>query len=59
MMHGLLIAVASRVAEHRLQAHRLQQLQHAGSVVVAYRLSCSEACGIFLDEGSNLCPLHS
>ena len=29
-----------------------------GSVVVAHRLSCSAACGIFLDQGSNLCPLH-
>ena len=29
-----------------------------GSVVVALRLSCSEACGIFLDQGSNLCLLH-
>ena len=36
-----------------------QYLQHAASVVVAYRLSTSEACRIFLDEGSNLCPLHS
>ena len=28
------------------------------SEVVAYRLSCSEASGIFLDQGSNLCLLH-
>ena len=35
-VRGLLIAVASLVAEHRLQAHRLQQLQHVGSVVVAH-----------------------
>ena len=28
------------------------------SVVGAHRLSCSAACGIFLDQGSNLCPLH-
>ena len=27
------------------------------SVVVAHRLSCSAACGIFPDQGSNLCPL--
>ena len=27
--------------------------QRAGSAVVAHRLSCSEACGIFLDQGSN------
>ena len=30
----------------------------AGSVVVAHRLSCSAACGIFPDQGSNPCPLH-
>ena len=29
-----------------------------GSVVVAHGLSCSAACGIFLDQGSNPCPLH-
>ena len=29
-----------------------------GSVVVVLRLSCSMACGIFLDQGLNLCPLH-
>ena len=28
------------------------------SVVVVHGLSCSAACGIFLDQGSNLCPLH-
>ena len=70
VVHGLLIVVASLVAEHGLQAHRLQQLwlsgslvvarglQSAGSVVVAHGLSCSTACGIFPDQGSNLCPLH-
>ena len=30
----------------------------AGSVVVAHGLSCSAACGIFLNQGSNPCPLH-
>ena len=29
-----------------------------GSVVVAHGLSCSAACGIFLDQGSNPCLLH-
>ena len=29
-----------------------------GSVVVAHGLSCSAACGIFPDQGSNPCPLH-
>ena len=28
------------------------------SVVVAHRLSCFAACGIFPDQGSNPCPLH-
>ena len=28
------------------------------SVIVAHRLSCSEACGIFPDQGLNPCPLH-
>ena len=53
-----LVAVASLVAEHGLQARGLQQLWHAGSVVVAHGLCCSTACGIFPDQGSNLCPLH-
>ena len=30
----------------------------AGSVVVAHEPSCSAACGIFPDQGSNPCPLH-
>ena len=57
-VHRLLIAVASLVAEHGLQACRLQQLWHVDSVVVARGLSCSSAHGIFLDQGSNPCPLH-
>ena len=32
--------------------------RHAGSVVVAHGPSCSTACGIFPDRGSNPCPLH-
>ena len=47
----LLIVEASPVAEHGLQNMR-------ASVLVAQELSCSVACGIFLDKGSNLCPLH-
>ena len=33
-------------------------LQSAGSVVVAHGLSCSAACGILPDQGSNPCPLN-
>ena len=32
--------------------------RHAGSVIVAHGPSRSKACGIFPDQGSNLCPLH-
>ena len=32
--------------------------RRAGSVIVAHGPSCSAACGIFLDQGSNPCPLH-
>ena len=43
---GLLTAVASLVSEHGLSS--------TGSGVVAHGLSCSAACGILLDQGSNL-----
>ena len=32
--------------------------RRTGSVVVAHGLSCSVACGICPDQGSNPCPLH-
>ena len=32
-------------------------LERMGSVVVAHELSCSAACGMFPDQGSNLCAL--
>ena len=32
--------------------------RRAGSVAVAHGLSCSAACGILPDQGSNPCPLH-
>ena len=50
MVRGLLTVVASLVAEHRLYSRDL--------VVVVHGLSCSEACGIFPDQGLNPCPLH-
>ena len=33
-------------------------LQSTGSIVVAHRLSCSESCEIFPNQGSNLCLLR-
>ena len=32
--------------------------KRAGSVVMAHGPSCSAACGIFPNQGSNPCPLH-
>ena len=32
--------------------------RRAGSVVVAHGPSCTAACGIFPDQGSNPCPLY-
>ena len=57
----LLIAVAFLAVELGLLVLGLQWLPLLGSstvsVVVAYGLSCSKACGIFLDQGWNPCPL--
>ena len=49
-VHRLLIVEASLVSERGLWS--------TGSVVVAHGLRCSETCGIFQDQGSNLCLLH-
>ena len=37
---------------------RSMGFRRSGSVVVAHGPSCSVACGIFPDQGSNPCPLH-
>ena len=67
---GLLTAVASLVAEHRLQSAQASVvaahgLSSCGSRALEHRLSscghrliCSTACGIFPDQVSNLCLLH-
>ena len=60
-MLGLLSAVASPCVEHRVQgagfssccSRAPEQAQQ-----VCCRLSCSAVCGIFPDQGSNLCLLH-
>ena len=49
-VRGPFTVAASLVAGHRLQTHRLSSVAHGPS--------CSVACGIFPDQGSNLCPLH-
>ena len=60
---GLLTAVLSLAIEHGLWSTWTSVAMAPGlwdteSVVVAQWLSCSTACGIFLDQGSNLCPMH-
>ena len=58
----LLTVVASLAVGHGLQARGLSRrgscALSTGSVVLAHRLHSNLACGIFLDQGSNLCPLH-
>ena len=63
LVHWLLIAVASLVAEYKLYGTRASIVaasgpQSTGSIVVVHGLSCFTACGIFLDQGSNPCLLH-
>ena len=53
----LLIAVVSLV-ECGLYTWELQELWPMGSVVLVHGLNCPVACGIFLDQKSNPCPLH-
>ena len=53
----LLTAVTSLVAEHRLWGARASVVA-LGGLCVAHGLCCFEACGIFLDQESNLHPLH-
>ena len=67
-VNELLIEMASLASEQGLQVHGLQwmhctdsvvaahRLSRAASVAVAHRLSCSSACGIFPDQGSNPYP---
>ena len=68
-VHGLLPAEASLIVEHGralgwpasvVAAHRLSSCglwapERGGSAVVAHGFTC--LCGIFRDQGSNLCPL--
>ena len=62
-MRRLLIAVAALVMEHKLEGLQASvvaalRLSSTISVVGTHGLSCPVACGIFLNQGSNPCPLH-
>ena len=60
---GFLVTAGSLFVEHRPQGLlalvvATPRLQITDSVVVVHGLSCSVACGIFLDQGLNLSLLH-
>ena len=60
---GFLFAEALFAVEHGLwgtqdSAVGARGLWSTGSIVVTHRLSCSVACGIFPDQGSNPCLLR-
>ena len=56
--HGGLSHCGARAPDVQASVVVARGLQSAGSVVVAHRLSCSAACGIFPDQGLNPCPLY-
>ena len=53
-LHRLLTAVASFVAEHRLEGTELQQLQHSGSIVVVPQALV--LCGMWNLPGAGIEP---
>ena len=55
---GATLHRGARASHHRGLSLQSTGSRRAGSVVVAHGLSCSAACGIFPDQGSNPCPLH-
>ena len=62
-VHGLLIVAVSLAVERSLQGTWASVAAvpghwSTGSVVVVHGLSCLMACGIFPDQGLNLCLLH-
>ena len=62
-VHGILNAVISLVAEHQLQGMwasvvSTPGIYSTGSTVVVHGFSCFSACGIFPDQGLNLCLQH-
>ena len=56
---GATLHCGARASHYRgLSSLRSTGCRRAGSVAVAHGPSCSAACGIFPDQGSNPCPLH-
>ena len=57
-MQSLLIVLASLIAEHTASVVTKHRLSSCSSQAVEYGLSCSAACQIFPDQGSNSYLLH-
>ena len=55
---GATLHLGARASHYRGLSLRSTSSRRAGSVAVAHRPSCSAACGILPDQGSNPCPLH-
>ena len=55
---GATLHRGARASHYRGLSLRSTGSRRACSVVVAHGTSCSAACGIFPDQGSNPCPLH-
>ena len=55
---GATLHRGARASHHRGLLLRSTGSRRTGSAIMAHRPSCSAACGIFPDQGSNPCPLH-
>ena len=55
---GATLHRGARATHYRGHSLRSTGSRRAGSAIVAHGPSCSAACGIFPDQGSNPCPLH-
>ena len=55
---GATLHRGAQASHYRGLSLRSTGSRRAGSVIVAHGPTCSVACGIFPDQGSNPCPLH-
>ena len=55
---GATLHRGAQASHYRGLSLRSTDSRRTGSVIVAHGPSCSTACGIFPDQGSNPCPLH-
>ena len=55
---GATLHRGARASHYRSLSLRSTGSRRAGSVIAAHGPSCSAACGILPDQGTNPCPLH-